>query len=167
MRRETPTTIDTLGSDPSSLQSATFIITDAADAEAPLFTLVRQCEDHPWSEKNIASALADPCAFHFLLCRKADGALCSYVLARLIADELEIDKVGTHPDFRRRGCATTLLKYLLEQAKERGCRRAFLEVRAGNRAAQACYGALGFTVASVRKRYYESQEDAIIMSRGL
>ena len=151
-----------------SSRAGKFVITPAMGTEvAELFALSALCEKRPWSEKNIASALADRSAFHFLLRRSDDGALCSFVLARFVIDELEINKVGTHPDFRRRGCARLLLRHTLQEAKEHGGKKAFLEVRAGNNAAQACYESIGFHVDSVRKEYYHSKEDAFLMSRVL
>jgi [ribosomal protein S18]-alanine N-acetyltransferase len=168
MRDETSKCIRSSKIRDGSFLAGKFIITPATGVEAvELFALSTLCEQHPWSEKNVASALADTSAFHFLLRRAVDGALCSFVLARFIIDELEIDKVGTHPDFRRQGCARLLLRHSLHEAKKRGGKRALLEVRAGNNAAQACYGSIGFHVDSVRKGYYHSQEDALLMSIAL
>jgi|WetSurMetagenome_2_1015567.scaffolds.fasta_scaffold787820_1 [ribosomal protein S18]-alanine N-acetyltransferase len=132
-----------------------------------LFLLETLCEDRPWTKENIASELADRHALHFLL-RTADGRrACSFVLARLIADELHIHKVTTHPDFRRQGHAKQLLGHVLTRAKERGGKRALLEVRSGNEAAIRLYMSLGFVTDAVRKKYYVSGEDALMMSREL
>ena len=44
-------------------------------------------------------------------------------------------------------------------------RRAFLEVRAGNDAAQAMYKKFGFEVTGIRPKYYrDNDEDAILMT---
>jgi ribosomal-protein-alanine N-acetyltransferase len=166
MRGETSKNLDSSGG-PSAVSTpdGLFVAVRAtAAAEAELVALARLCEKRPWSEKNIAAGLTAGAAFNFLLRRTADGSLCSFVLARLTIDELEIDKVGTHPDFRRRGCARFLLGHVVQEAGRRGGKGAFLEVGAGNTAALACYQSLGFRVDSVRKRYYESGEDAVVMS---
>ena len=143
------------------------IVSGTGAGEADLFTLAALCEERLWSKANFVSELAARCAFHFLLRRKSDGALCSFVLAQFVIDELDINKIGTHPDFRRRGCARFLLGHTLQEAKKRGGKRAFLEVRVGNTAAQACYRSIGFHVDSVRRRYYDLKEDALLMSMAL
>jgi ribosomal-protein-alanine N-acetyltransferase len=52
----------------------------------------------------------------------------------------------------------------LLQAREEGARHAFLEVRAGNLAAQTLYKKYGFITTGVRPRYYkDNDEDAILM----
>ncbi len=56
------------------------------------------------------------------------------------------------PDFQRQGLARWLLAYGLLQAEKEGADHAFLEVRAGNRPAQALYRQFGFEVVSERKR---------------
>jgi ribosomal-protein-alanine N-acetyltransferase len=57
------------------------------------------------------------------------------------------------------------LLHALRAAQDDGARRAFLEVRAGNSAAQAMYKKYGFVADGVRPRYYkDNNEDAILMS---
>jgi len=135
--------------------------------EAELTALAALCEKRPWSRENIASELAGGLAFHFLLRTAGEGRLCCFVLARMVIDVLDIYNVGTHPEFRRRGCARFLLNHALREAKNRGGKTACLEVRANNTAARACYESLGFRIDSVRKKYYDGEEDAILMSRVL
>jgi len=66
---------------------------------------------------------------------------------------------------RRTGIATALLGRLLAEARACQASRAYLEVRAGNAAAQALYEACGFCVVGRRRHYYSNpQEDALIMA---
>lgn len=65
---------------------------------------------------------------------------------------LEGDLVGLYDVFtaepaRGRGLAATLCKHLLNQARSRGARHAYLQVEGDNRAARAVYHRLGFTDA--------------------
>ena len=69
--------------------------------------------------------------------------------------------------FRQRGLATRLLHHILKQMKQCQIEKMFLEVRASNRAARACYLQFGFKEDGVRRHYYPAQhgrEDAILMS---
>jgi ribosomal protein S18 acetylase RimI-like enzyme len=52
---------------------------------------------------------------------------------------------------------------LIAQARERGAREIFLEVRADNPAAQSLYESLGFEPIAVRPRYYLGGIDAVVM----
>ena len=53
--------------------------------------------------------------------------------------------------------------HLADTAIERGCVAWTLEVRAGSHGAHEMYRKFGFAPAGVRKRYYENDEDAIVM----
>lgn len=52
---------------------------------------------------------------------------------------------------------------LLDEARRRGCREVFLEVRAENTAAIRLYERTGFEVAGGRRGYYGRGADAIVM----
>ena len=85
----------------------------------------------------------------------------------LVVDEVQIVNVITHPEHRRRGHARALLEALLRDARERAAATASLEVRASNEPAIALYRAFGFESVGVRKRYYDDDEDAVLMSATL
>ena len=80
------------------------------------------------------------------------------------ADELHINNVAVREDYRRRGIGRRLLDRILEEGKRSGATAAFLELRAGNKAALALYEECGFRVTSQRKQYYSDPvEDALVM----
>ena len=80
------------------------------------------------------------------------------------ADELHVVDIATHPDFRRRGAARTLLLGLIAYGKAHGFRLVVLEVRASNGPARSLYQSLGFGVARVRENYYaDAGEDGLEM----
>jgi [ribosomal protein S18]-alanine N-acetyltransferase len=92
-------------------------------------------------------------------------SMAAYIVARLGADELHINNMAVRAPFRRRGIGAALLRRILEQGKRLGVGAAFLEVRAGNAAAQALYESCGLRVVGRRPRYYSNpSEDALIMS---
>lgn len=98
---------------------------------------------------------------------RLDGekTLAAYIVGRLVADELHINNVAVRDAYRRTGIATALLSRLLAEAKGYQAVRAFLEVRAGNAAAQALYEGCGFCIVGRRRNYYSTpQEDALIMT---
>jgi [ribosomal protein S18]-alanine N-acetyltransferase len=91
-----------------------------------------------------------------------------FVIARRMADELEILNLAVEGDFRRRGIGSQLLEAALEQARSSGTERALLEVRASNAAAIAFYEHHRFALTGRRARYYSNPcEDAFVLSLAL
>ena len=91
--------------------------------------------------------------------------VAGFVISRLVAGELHINNVAVRPEFHRRGIAAQLLTAVLREGRRNGARLAFLEVRAGNAAAQRLYRRCGFQVTGRRRRYYNQPvEDALLMS---
>ena len=98
-----------------------------------------------------------------------DGKIvCGFVAARLGADELHVNNIGVREGARRHGIGTALLGLAVTRGARMGARSVFLEVRAGNVAAQALYGAHGFEIAGRRRNYYrDPAEDALVMKKPL
>jgi ribosomal-protein-alanine N-acetyltransferase len=118
----------------------------------------------PWPERSFRFEVADnPASRNWVV--EADGRVIAMLVLWLIVDEAHIATIATHPDFRRRGIGERLLVEALISARKEGARRAFLEVRAGNAAAQAMYRKYGFEITGVRPRYYkDNNEDALLMT---
>lgn len=81
--------------------------------------------------------------------------------------ELHILSIATHPDYRGKGIATKLLAHVLDKARETGCSLATLEVRRSNVPAIALYERAGFSTVHVRARYYQDDEDALVMLKAI
>lgn len=91
----------------------------------------------------------------------ADARLRGYFLGLLVASDLDVVSVATHPDFRRRGVAENLMRRALAAP---GMKRAFLEVDVHNTLAVSLYEKLGFRRTGLRKAYYDNLRDAILMT---
>jgi [ribosomal protein S18]-alanine N-acetyltransferase len=134
----------------------------------------RLCFPTPWSENAYRSEMGNVSAY-YLVARLSNStwrapsaaereALVGYAGAWIVMDEAHITTIGVHPDFRRHGIGQKLFEAILEQARARGVRRASLEVRESNVAAQSLYGKYGFVPIARRRRYYtDTGEDAIVM----
>ena len=91
--------------------------------------------------------------------------VAGYIVARETAGELHINNVAVREHYRRQGIGRALLSCIMEKAVRLGVRTAFLEVRHGNRAAQALYEQCGFKAIAQRSNYYsDPTEDAVVMS---
>jgi [ribosomal protein S18]-alanine N-acetyltransferase len=92
-------------------------------------------------------------------------AYCNYWL---VAGEVHILAIATHPDRRHVGIGAQLLAYALDDGRAVGCTLATLEVRRGNAPAIALYERAGFVIVHVRARYYvDNNEDALVMTCAL
>lgn len=87
-----------------------------------------------------------------------------FLLARRIADVLEIDLVAVARSMRRLGIGQSLVGSLIEDENRSGLREARLELASSNDPARALYEGLGFVVEGRRKRYYPDGDDALLLS---
>jgi [ribosomal protein S18]-alanine N-acetyltransferase len=96
---------------------------------------------------------------------EGDGAgIVGYAILWWAGDEGELANLAVAPEARRRGVGGRLLDALFAEARLRGVRSVFLEVRASNEAALELYGTRGFEQVGLRKAYYRSpREDARVL----
>jgi ribosomal-protein-alanine N-acetyltransferase len=132
-------------------------------------TLVQGSLEDGWSRAGIRSALEGTAPRSVVAVARSDSEQAcerwvGIVLARRVADLLEIDQVGVLPGERRRGAAQAMLRAVLERARAEGLREARLELAADNVAARGLYTGLGFVVVGRRSRYYPGGEDALLLS---
>jgi ribosomal-protein-alanine N-acetyltransferase len=94
----------------------------------------------------------------------ASAPIAGYIVARETAGELHINNVAVRSEYRRRGIGAALLNRVLDEARQRKAKAAFLEVRSANHAAQTLYEKCGFrAIARRADYYYEPREDAVVM----
>jgi ribosomal-protein-alanine N-acetyltransferase len=90
--------------------------------------------------------------------------IVGYLGVMFVLEELHVNTIGTLPQEEGRGIATSLLDDAWADARERGIKRATLEVAVSNQRAIDLYYRYGFRPVGVRKNYYEkSNEDALIL----
>ncbi len=118
----------------------------------------------PWPERSLRYEVNNNTSAR-CWAAKAEGQLVGMLILWMIMDEAHIATIATHPGFRRVGVGSQLLENALQSAIAEGARKVFLEVRAGNTAAQEMYKKFGFAEDGRRLRYYkDNQEDAVLMS---
>lgn len=128
-------------------------------------TLDQMCFAAPWSVESFRREIEENAAALYLVA-DWNGLIIGYVGLWEIVDEGHITNVAVHPDFRRNGIASQLLKLLITVTEQGGIVSHTLEVRPSNSAAIALYSGFEFHEAGRRKAYYEdNREDALIMWR--
>src|SRR5207247_3768130 len=102
----------------------------------------RQCVHVPWSHNAFDAEVGNVSGYY--LVAESQGQVQGYIGAWIIMDEVHITTLGVDPRARRQRIGERLLATVLEQGVRRGARRATLEVRSSNRAAQQLYEKYGF-----------------------
>jgi ribosomal-protein-alanine N-acetyltransferase len=119
----------------------------------------------PWSREVLLEELSrDWARVDVVKGSDPQGEVAAFANYWLVADELHILNIATHPQQRRAGHATRLLAHMIDVARRVPCRCMTLEVRRSNAEAQRLYRRFAFRAVGVRPNYYaEDQEDAIVM----
>jgi len=116
---------------------------------------------HPWSGRHFLDEIESPCGFPVVAL--SEGEVAGYLCLKVVLDEAEILDVAVSRSARCLGIGRALVESALSFCRERRVAFLFLEVRAGNAAAQALYRSVGFRQSGVRKGYYHDGEDALLM----
>ena len=120
----------------------------------------------PWTREMYLAELENAGVSYCYLARDDAGTAVGFCSFWRVLDELHINNLAVASRFRRRGIATALLTYVLDEGVGLGARRASLEVRRSNEPARVLYERLGFVTAGVRRAYYTNPiEDALILWR--
>jgi ribosomal-protein-alanine N-acetyltransferase len=121
---------------------------------------------NPWTREMLARELEQPTSARVYVLRLPGVPVAGFCSCWVIGDELHVNTIAVDAARRGRGLGRALMLHVLADVERDGVRRATLEVRRSNLAAQRLYEGLGFLVAGVRKRYYSHpEEDALILWR--
>ncbi|MFT4123455.1 MAG: ribosomal protein S18-alanine N-acetyltransferase [Microbacteriaceae bacterium] len=121
--------------------------------------------DDAWSAETMRAELASEHAFY--LVDDEGGAVVGYagLLAPAGASEGDIQTIAVAAAARGRGRGRALMDALGAEARRRGVRELFLEVRADNPLARSLYASLGFERIAERPHYYQPDDVAAIVMR--
>jgi [ribosomal protein S18]-alanine N-acetyltransferase len=134
----------------------------ATESDLPTVLSIEQLSSfHPWTEAAFRSEFTNPYSYLWVL---EKGALAlGYACAWFIDDGGQIANVAVLPEHRRRGLGRALIEHVICEARKHSICSLSLEVRRSNQAALELYRILGFQEVSVRVRYYDDGEDAVLM----
>lgn len=140
---------------------------DAGDIDAVMAIEHAVFPSDAWSRESMLAELSNRHTRYLVAFdQDAPDDLLAYagLLAPKGAAQADIQSVAVVESARRRGLARTLVQTLVAEARDRGAREIFLEVRVDNPNAQALYDSLGFERIAVRKGYYQPDNvDGVVM----
>ena len=134
-----------------------------------LMPIENACHSHPWSEKTFASCIGGR-YFGEKIEKKLNEQqkVIGFYIGELVVDEATLMDICVEPSQQGNGFGKLQLTQFISQAKVKGAKKIWLEVRAKNISAQMLYMNAGFTETGRRTGYYPSAkgfgyEDAIVM----
>ncbi|HVP90117.1 MAG TPA: ribosomal protein S18-alanine N-acetyltransferase [Terriglobales bacterium] len=120
---------------------------------------------NPWSEDTFRGEIQNsPVSFPMVVVEKPGDRVIGYIIFWHIREDVQVNNIAVHPDFRGRGIAEALMRHVIDKVRANGATFMTLEVRVSNAPAVTLYRKLGFEVLGTRKNYYtHPDEDAYMM----
>ncbi|MDO4563308.1 MAG: ribosomal protein S18-alanine N-acetyltransferase [Clostridia bacterium] len=142
----------------------TFRKADVSDTDS-IAAVENECFEKPYSRQMIQRDLQLPFAVYFVA--QDGGQVVGYGGFWQVADECHIISIAVCERYRLQGVGSSLLCQIRAEAEKMGLVMMLLEVRKSNAAARRLYEKHGFTQCGIRKKYYENDEDALLMNASL
>ncbi|MGB9615918.1 MAG: ribosomal protein S18-alanine N-acetyltransferase [Desulfomonilaceae bacterium] len=118
----------------------------------------------PWSRDMFMDEISNPLSRALVF--ELDGRIVGYLCCWEIVDECHILNIAVHPDYRRQGVGSAILKILEAACRAKGLTRILLDVGRRNNPARNLYKKMGFKAVGFRKNYYkEVGDDALLMDK--
>jgi [ribosomal protein S18]-alanine N-acetyltransferase len=120
---------------------------------------------NPWSETTFRGELQNTSiSFPLVVAHRPGDEVIGYIIYWHIGEDVQVNNLAVHPDFRGRGVAEALILHVVGKVRAAGATFVTLEVRPSNTAAVTLYKKLGFEVLGERKNYYTNpDENAYLM----
>ncbi len=119
--------------------------------------------DEFWNEKILIDEFQNENSEYFVLID--DGKILGFAGLWFNIDEAHIMNIAVKKEYRKNGFGTKLLEFLIVKAKEKNKICITLEVRDDNIPAILLYEKFNFERIGTRKKYYNAENDALIMTK--
>jgi ribosomal-protein-alanine N-acetyltransferase len=96
-----------------------------------------------------------------------EGKIVGYIIAYDSGGFGDFDSVAVDPKYRGFGIGCLLVNYMLDRFKQKGLKRASLEVRTTNKTAISFYQKLGFKITKTITGFYRGSGNAYRMERAI
>lgn len=120
--------------------------------------------DDFWNYEILKSELESNNSY-FFVAKNISREIVGFAGIKVILDEADIMNIVVKKDFRNNGIGSLLLDYLISYSKSINLKTITLEVNEINIPAIKLYEKFDFEKLGIRKKYYNGENDAIIMSK--
>ncbi len=126
------------------------------------------CLENPWPEKQIVYELKEDPVAH-LYVAVVDNEVVGYIDFMITFDSASVSRLAVNSEFRNKGIGTALLDKMVEVCLKQKDRVSWitLEVRASNLEAIKLYKKNGWEQVTIKKKYYDNEEDALYLVRSI
>ncbi len=104
---------------------------------------------------------------YFLVAINEYNEIIGFSGLKVILDEADIMNIVVKKSFKGNGIGSKLLENLISYSKDNNLKTVTLEVNEHNLSAIRLYDKFDFNHIGIRKKYYNGESDAIIMSKQL
>ncbi|MFA5527320.1 MAG: ribosomal protein S18-alanine N-acetyltransferase [Peptostreptococcales bacterium] len=127
-----------------------------------IYRIEKLCFSSPWSKESLLYEFEKNALAKYWVAEK-DGQVIGYMGVWLIEGEGNITNIAIDPSYQGLGVANKLMTKFMDVLDQSNINSITLEVRQSNLIAQNLYKKFGFKEAGIRKKYYNNNEDALIM----
>ncbi len=118
----------------------------------------------PWSESAFQQELQKEYAnFWVVTDDETDSIIMAYVVFSFPAEQAHLQTIAVHPDYRRKGLASLLIRKIISYVMKKNGESVILEVRKSNQDAIQLYQNLGFIVIRTIPGFYPDGEDGFVL----
>ncbi len=103
----------------------------------------------------------------YFVVAKNNNKIVGFAGLKIICDEADIMNVVVKKPFRHNGIGSFLLEHLISYSIDNNLKTITLEVNEHNLSAIHLYDKFNFDKIGIRKKYYNGESDAIIMTKEL
>lgn len=135
--------------------------------DIPFLVSARESFPDAWDEKMLVSAFNAGNFFGFIAEEIKDGVPAGFITYSVNIDTADMQDLFVAENYRRKGVGNALIAAFIKDAKSRGVKKLFLEVRESNTPAINLYKKAGFNLVSVRRKYYSDGENALVLVKEL
>ena len=104
---------------------------------------------------------------YVIVAKNSENNIVGFAGLKVILDEADIMNIVVKKTFRHNGIGSILLENLISYSKNLNLKSVTLEVNENNLSAIHLYDKFSFDNLGIRKKYYNGESDAIIMSKQL
>ena len=151
-----------IGLEQKMKENLSFSVATQNDANA-LEVIDKQCFSGTecYSAKSFLEELTEK-SKHYIVAKFGELVI-GYVGIQKLGDDLNLLKIAVLPQYRKLGVGFKLMELTFDFKKQNNIQNYFLEVRESNQSAIKLYQKFGFKTQNVREKYYDGNENALVM----